>query len=298
MPLNTTMVGAHTPAFEHDVDARWVMAYGAGLHDLNPRYMDTEGHDVVAHPVFPVCLEWPVILASRQLRGFETVTPEERARGVHAAHDLHIVRQIRAGERLHTRATVIGLQSIKPGAAQTIRLDTVDERGELVCRTFQLGISRGVAVTGEPAGWLEQPPALPVSRQAGAASIAEQSVGDRLTIAVPAGLAHTYTECARIWNPIHTDPTGALAAGRPDINRPAPPPPALAVTRLVDACLGGDPGRVRRLGGRFAAMVLMPSTLSLQIHSREDGVLFFSLFTQDGQPAISHGFLCFDEGSR
>ena len=294
MPLNTTMVGAQTSSFAHDVDARWVMAYGAGLHDLNPRYMDTQGHEVVAHPVFPVCLEWPVILASRQLRGFETVTPEERARGVHAAHDLHIFRQIRAGEQLHTRATVIGLQAIKPGAAQTIRLDTYDRQGELVCRTFQLGISRGVAVVGEPA-WLEQPPALPAPRQA-APSDAEQAVGDRLAIPVPAGLAHTYTECARIWNPIHTDRKVALAAGLPDIILHGTATLALAVTRLVDARLGGDPGRVRRLGGRFAAMVLMPSTLALQIDGQEDGVLFFTLFTQDGQPAISHGFLCFDEG--
>lgn len=296
MPLNTTMVGAQTPEFAHDVDARWVMAYGAGLHDLNPRYMDTQGHDVVAHPVFPVCLEWPVILASRQLRGFETVTPEERARGVHAAHDLHIVRQIRAGERLRTQATVIGLQAIKPGAAQTIRLDTFDARGELVCRTFQLGISRGVAVEGESA-WLEHPPALPAPRQA-VVSVAEQGSGERLAIAVPAGLAHTYTECARIWNPIHTDRKVALAAGLPDIILHGTATLALAVSRLVDTCLGGDSGRVRRLGGRFAAMVLMPSTLSLEIHSQEDGVLFFSLLTPDGQPAISHGFLCFDEGRR
>jgi len=294
MPLNTSMVGAQTTAFAHDVDARWVMAYGAGLHDLNPRYMDTQGCDVVAHPVFPVCLEWPVILASRQLRGFETVTPEERARGVHAAHDLHIVRQIRAGERLQTRATVIGLQAIKPGAAQTIRLDTFDESGALVCRTFQLGISRGVAVQGEPA-WLEQPPALPTPRVA-VSSSAGPSAGERLAIPVPAGLAHTYTECARIWNPIHTDRKVALAAGLPDIILHGTATLALAVTRLVDACLGGDPGRVRRLGGRFAAMVLMPSTLALQIDGQEDGVLFFTLFTQDGQPAISHGFLCFDEG--
>jgi len=298
MPLHTTMVGATTSAFPHDVDARWVMAYGAGLHDLNPCYMDTERHDVVAHPVFPVCLEWPVILASRQLRGFETVTPQERARGVHAAHDLHIFRQIRAGERLLTQATVIGLESIKPGAAQTIRLDTYDAQGELVCRTFQLGISRGVAVEGAPA-WLERPPALPTPpASAGSASPSAGSApAGRLAIPVAAGLAHTYTECARIWNPIHTDRKVALAAGLPDIILHGTATLALAVTRLVDACLGGDPGRVRRLGGRFAAMVLMPSTLSLEIHSRQDGVIFFSLFTEQGHPAISHGFLCFDEGA-
>ena len=35
-------------------------------------------------------------------------------------------------------------------------------------------------------------------------------------VAVAAGAAHIYTECSRIWNPIHTDPrTAARAQGRP-----------------------------------------------------------------------------------
>jgi len=148
MPLDTAMVGQSTRAFTHDVDARWLMAYAAGLGDLNPRYLDTQAGNVIGHPVFPVCLEWPVILSSRELPGYEHVTPAERARGVHASHDLHIYRPIRAGERLTTRATVIGLEAIRPGAAQMTRLDTTDESGALVCRTYQLGISREVAVTG------------------------------------------------------------------------------------------------------------------------------------------------------
>ncbi len=66
------------------------MSYAAGIDDHNPRYLDTQAGTVVAHPVFPVCLEWPVILSSRHLPGSESMTPAEGARGVHAAHDLHI----------------------------------------------------------------------------------------------------------------------------------------------------------------------------------------------------------------
>jgi len=32
-------------------------------------------------------------------------------------------------------------------------------------------------------------------------------------VPIPATLAHVYTECARIWNPIHTDPAVARQAG-------------------------------------------------------------------------------------
>jgi hypothetical protein len=160
MPLSTVSIGHSTRPIQHDVDARWLMAYAAGIGDLNPRYMDTLDRQVVGHPVFPVCLEWPVILASRELPGYDLVTPAERARGVHASHDLHIYRPIRAGDRLTTRATHIGLKRIKPGAAQLTRLDTVDADGALVCRTYQLGISRGVEVLGADAE-IEAPPAWP-----------------------------------------------------------------------------------------------------------------------------------------
>jgi len=286
MPLSTRMVGASTDAITHSVDNRWLMAYAAGINDLNPRYMDPQAHGLVAHPVFPVCLEWPVILTSRKLPGYETVTPAESARGVHASHDLHIYRPIRAGDRLTTQATVIGLKAIKPGAAQMTRLDTVDQHGVLVARTYQLGISRGVEVTGAPAE-AESPPPLP---QPGKTVGEERS----FSIQVPAGAAHVYTECARIFNPIHTDRAVALAAGLPDIILHGTATMALAVTRLVDEYLGGDPTRVRRLGGRFSAMVLMPSTLRLAVSGESSGTLFYTVYTQDGEAAFSQGFLCFE----
>lgn len=286
MPLDTRMVGESTQAFSHDVDARWIMAYAAGLGDLNPCYMDTQSVNVRAHPVFPVCLEWPVIHSSRALPGYESATSEEGARGVHAAHDLHLYRPIQAGETLTTQATIISLKAIKPGAAQMTRLDTTDAKGELVCRTYQLGISRGVAVTGEPAE-VEAAPALPV-RSGSSGQAASHA------IEIPAGAAHVYTECARIWNPIHTDRAVALAAGLPDIILHGTATMALAISRLVDEYLDGRPERVKRLGGRFAAMVLMPSTLSLEVAAMTEGVIHYDVRTADGQAAFQNAYLCYE----
>lgn len=286
MPLGTTMVGASTQPITHDVDARWIMSYAAGLDDRNPHYLDTQAGTVVAHPVFPVCLEWPVILSSRHLPGYEASTPAESGRGVHAAHDLHLFRPIRAGERLTTHATVIGLRRIKPGAASTTRLDTLDESGALVCRTYQLGISRDVDVIGA-AKDVEQAPDTPQLRNV-------STDVRRFSIPVAAGAAHVYTECARIWNPIHTDRRVALAAGLPDIILHGTATMALAVSRLVDHYLNADPTRVRRLGGRFTAMVLMPSTLTLEVMGNEGDTLFFRVVTENGQVAFSQGFLSYD----
>ena len=284
MPLNTATVGGESKPFSHRIDARWTMAYAAALDDLLPAYMDTANEQVVAHPLFPVCLEWPAILDCVNIPGSELATPEERARGVHAAHDLHLLRPLRAGETLTTQATIVGLNSIRPGAAQTTRLDTRDEAGELVARTYQLGITRGVEIDG-PATSIEEAPELPVFRG--------ENERQRWQIAVPGGAALTYTECARIWNPIHTDKAVAQAAGLPDIILHGTATLALAISRLVSECLNGDPTRVTRLGGRFAAMVLMPSTLTLILHEDVDGEISFTMLNEQGEPAISQGFLCY-----
>ena len=54
------------------------------------------------------------------------------------------------------------------------------------------------------------------------------------------------------------------------------------------------PERVRRLGGRFAAMVLMPSTLSLEVASVDDGVIHYDVRTEDGQAAFQNAFVCYE----
>ena len=283
MPLNSTIVGASTNTLTHEVDERWLMAYAAGLSDQNPLYLDTKAHAVLAHPLFPVCLEWPVQLEARQIDGFASMTREEAARAVHASHDLQLYRPIRAGDTLVTQGTYVRVQRIRPGAASTIRLDTRDKAtGELIARTHQVGIHRGVAVEGEDRASEDVPAPPPTPHLKDAL---------REDIDVPAGAAHIYTECARIWNPIHTDRAVALAAGLPDIILHGTATMALAVSRIVNRYADGDPSRVKRLGGRLAAMVLMPSTLQLET-AWDDGVVAYQARNGSGELAISDGFVC------
>ncbi len=282
MAIDSRIVGATTPTLTHDVDARWLMAYAAALGDFNDRYMDTTASPVIAHPVFPVCLEWPVNLERPHSDEAAPPTPEESARVVHAAHDLHLHRPIRAGDRLATRATVIGVRASRVGAVSTTRLDTSDAAtGEAVSTSYQTGIYRGVDVTGGDRN-LEAAPPLP---ETGSLDGVESRAID-----VPRGLAHLYTECARIWNPIHTDRAVAVAAGLPDIILHGTATLALAVSRIVAEHAGGNPERVKRLGCRFSARVRMPSMLSLAC-SASDGVIRFEVGTETGDLALAAGFV-------
>lgn len=285
MPYSTAIVGGESKPFEHEVDARWLMAYAAALGDTSAAYLDTATHVVVGHPMFPVCLEWPAVVDCANIAGGETATPDERARNVHAAHDLHIYRPISAGDRLTTKATVVGLKRIKPGAAQTLRLDTFADDGSLVCQTYQLGIIRGVDIIGEPTV-VEPCPELPKP----AAVTGDER---RFEISVAAQAAHVYSECAKIWNPIHTDRAVALAAGLPDIILHGTATMALAVSRIIHEILAGDSARVTRLGGRFNAMVLMPSTITLAVHGDRKGLVSYTVYTENGDAAIRQGFVCY-----
>jgi len=289
MPLSSRLVGASSVPVTTDVDARWTMAYAAGLGDAAPCYFDTRRTDgVVAHPLFPVCVEWPLVVDARYLPDDGALTPAERMRGVHATHDLIVHRLVRAGDRLTTRLTIVGVERRTPGAYQLTRLETTDASGAPVCTTWMGALYRGVDVDGPDQPAADAPP-LPAPMESTAPARAE------FRVPIAATAAHVYTECARIWNPIHTDAAFAAAAGLPAIILHGTATLALAVSRVIDAEASGDPARVRRIAGRFGAMVFMPSEIAVRILSRTptDGgdQVRFEVCNAAGERAVRDGLV-------
>ncbi len=287
MPLNTGIVGAKGRPFVHEIDTRWLMAYAAGLGDMSACYVDTlRAGGIVGHPLFPVCFEWPVIIDARGFPGYDSLPEDERIRGVHASHDTILHRLVRPGDRLTTRGSVVGVERRKPGAYVVTRLDTVDARGERVCTTWYGSLFLGVGVEGVDRPAMDGPAAPGEIQGKG---------GPRGTypVSVPSHAAHVYTECARIWNPIHTDAAVAARAGLPGIILHGTATLALAVSRVVESEASGDPERVRRVAGRFGAMVPMPSEVLVRVIERssapEGDRVRFEVLTADGKPAVRDG---------
>jgi acyl dehydratase len=104
-------------------------------------------------------------------------------------------------------------------------------------------------------------------------------------------MAHVYTECARIFNPIHTDAAVARVAGLPAIILHGTATLALAVSRIVEAHLHNDPTRVERIAGRFAAMVMMPSTLTVRSARLNGSGVHFEVLNANGERAIREGYV-------
>jgi acyl dehydratase len=268
------------------IDARWTMAYAAGLGDARPEYLDTRARaDVLAHPVFPVCFEWPAFLSTRHLPVDDALSRDERLRGVHASHDLVLHRPLRAGVELETRATISRIEQRPAGAYQVVRLDTCDAAGAEVCTTWYGSVFRGVTVVGGDRALGDEPEApAPIG-----ADVVPRAARE---IPLTATAAHVYTECARIWNPIHSDAAVAAQAGLPGIILHGTATLALAVGAVVDEALGGDPERVARVATRFTAMVKLPSRIQVRIFSAErDGCVRFDVLNAEGQVALRSGLV-------
>lgn len=132
MRIPASVVGLTVGPREQEVDARWLMAYAAGLGESASEYFDTaRPGGVAAHPLFPVCYEWPLALAVRA----KALIDEIAVRGVHATHRLTVHRPPRAGDRLSTTATVLALEPRAPGAYLVLRMETLDRTGQPVTTT-------------------------------------------------------------------------------------------------------------------------------------------------------------------
>jgi len=257
MRISSSIVGRETRPDEVQVDKRWLMAYSAGL-----------GETAYPHPLFPVCYEWPANRALREATGLQALN----AQLVHAQHDLTIHRHP-AAETLLVSGKVVCASQRRPGTFVMMRMETRGAGGDKVSTTDYGMLYRGVTLEGgdRAIAAVEDPPKH------------ENKLGLVGEIAVAATAGHVYTECARIWNPIHTDVEYARAAGLPDIILHGTATLALSVSAL-------SMKSVRRIRCRFAGMVTMPSMLT--VHASRDGdAVAFETWNARGDKVIERGWV-------
>ena len=283
MPLNLSVVGAAAGRRTARITGRRCMAYAAGTDDLNDRYFDdTRPEGVVAPPMFGATLDWALRDALTAATG---LAPAESVRGVHATHDMQFHRPIRAGDELTVRGTVVRAEGRSPGAYLVTRYETVDAAGMPVLTVYYGSLFRGVAAIGEPRARDASPP-LPTA-------VREPAPRWEAAIAVARHAPHVYTECADIYNPIHTERSVALAAGLPDIIVHGTLTLAYAAREILNREAAGDPARLRRIVCRFGGMVIPGTTVRVRLDGASDSddgrALFFSALAADGAPAIRDG---------
>ena len=283
--ITTDDVGTTTIAKTTLLDSRTTMAYASGINDVNPRYFnDLQEHGLMVHPCIAFSLQW-----SSRFRPDQKIDPRIAAFGVHASTDLRIHRPFRAGEAITTQGRLIQKKQLPPGVYNVEKYRMVASNGELVAELYYNGITRGATLEGKDVV-LEEELASPAVREFGTKPLWTKEFPVRLHA------GQQYTECANIYNPIHTEPSVAKAAGLPDIILHGSATKAIGLKAIVDECLDGDADRVTRLIGQLRGMVLMDTKVVVESWA-EDIVgdemrIAFRVLNEAGEPAVSNGVIC------
>ena len=287
MPLTSSVVGAELEARVVEVTTRMTMAYAAGIGDVCGRTFDdgVEG-GIIAPPSFCVVLEWPVLSQSRART--LALAPDELLRIVHVDQDSTFHRPIRPGDRLKTSARIVAGRSTRAGAfVRTLALTSDAADGTPVSSTWHGAIYREVEWTG-PDVQIEPAPAWP---SPGDGLVHQSSLETRHES------AHVYTECSGIWNPIHTEWLAARGAGLPGIILHGTAIWAMAGRDAIRSFGRNEPARLRRLRGRFSAMVTPGETLTMRSRPSGDQTrVHFEIVNDEGRVVVADGFAELSDG--
>jgi acyl dehydratase len=283
--ITTDDVGLLSIARTTLLDSRTTMAYAAAINDDNPAYFDDlRPGGLLVHPCLAFSLQW----ASR-FRPDQKPNLRAAAYGVHASTDLRIHRPFKAGEAITTQGQMVQKRQLRPGVYNVDRYRMTASDGSLVAELDYNGITRGATLAGPDASVAEEPAQPPFGTISGAAIWQTE-----VTIGLHAG--QQYTEGANIYNPIHTEPSVAKAAGLPDIILHGSATKAMALTAVINRCFNADASRITRLCGQLRGMVLMNTTITVEGLAEEvvDGEkrVLFRVLNDQGQPAISNGIVC------
>lgn len=223
----------------------------------------------VAPPVFAIVPAFDALMAPV----LDVVPIEIFGRIVHGEQDFHFHRPIRPGDKLTSRAEVIGYDTVDSGARVSIHLETRDTDGELVNEQYLIGFFRGINA-GDAVG--EQVPnhkfdtalhaAAPVAKLV-------QHVDDDQTF--------RYGPAAGDPMPIHLDEEVARDAGLPGIIAHGLCTMAFTSWAVLTEVGGSDVNRLKRFAVRFSKMVRPGDDLETRIWQtgRGDGATTYAFET-------------------
>ena len=282
MHIDSTHVGTRLKPYRTVVGWRRTTNFAAALGDDNPWYFDdTRPEGLVAHPVFPVAVTWPITLClDRYLQG-SPFPVELMAMQVHHTEHIAVHRPIRPEQALTVAGTVAAILPHRAGTRVILRYEAADEEGRAIFTEHVGGMLRGVSCRDPGrslAGLPPDPPAAP-----------ERDPPWQAFLAIDPMLPYIYDGCSDIVFPIHTSPAFARSVGLPGIIVQGTASLALAVRELVNREAGGDPQRIASVACRFSGMVLPGTRIRVVLKHRHHLDLFFEVRDANDNRAVSNG---------
>lgn len=243
----------------------------------------------VAPPIFAIVPVFPALMTP----AVDVMPVALVPRIVHGEQDFHFHRPIYPGDKLVSRAKMIGYEGLKKGTRAAILLECRTEDGELVNEQYVTTFVRGFNV-GKAVGELSpnhrfddglrdhEPPLVKVSAH----------IDDDQTL--------RYSKASGDPMPIHLDEEIAKSAGLPGIIAHGLCTMAMTSWGALIGVGESDVKRLRRFSGRFAKMVFPGDDLETRIWKTgvRDGVSSYAFETARGEDfVITDGLAEIADGS-
>lgn len=270
--------GSEQREMTQTVSERWLTAFAAAVGDTRSPYFDLERLDgIVAHPIFPACLEWPLVADGAP--GI-ALTKATLNRGLHVEQSSRLLSTIAPGMKLTTVAELVIAEKRTNAVHIATEFRTSDSDGECVAVTRTHMLYPEVELVGRKVRTEPRP-----DRPSRATDL--KPVG---AFPVDQSNAIIYTECSRIWNPIHTDPRVAKGAGLAEPVLHGTETLARAIS-IITSTLPGKPTDVASISCRFTAPVVAGMHVQVRASMWRQSLIDFDVIAADGTILISDGHL-------
>jgi acyl dehydratase len=255
-----------------EVTAERIAEYAAATNDPIAAHLRGD----IAPPVFAIVPVFGALLVP----AVDVMPVELIPRIVHGEQDFHFHRPIYPGDKLVSRAKMIGYEGLEKGTRSAILLECRTEDGELVNEQYVTTFVRGFNA-GKAIGELS----------------ASHKFDDAMRERAPLAKAHAHVDLDQTFRyspasgdpmPIHLDEEVARSAGLPGIIAHGLCTMAMASWGVLNEVGGSDTKRLKRFAVRFAKMVLPGDDLQTWIWKAgaQGGITSYAFQTARGEDLV------------
>ncbi len=293
MQLSTDLVGTLLKPYQTRINSRQTTNYAAAIQDNNPVYFDDRKKEgIVAHPMFPVSVTWPLLSRLDQSIEAKDFPMDVLLTQVHYSEHLILHRLIRPDDELSLSGSLKAFLPHRAGTHAVIALEAMDDSGSPVFTEYLGAMLRGVDCgSGKQVGELPMVP--------------ENTGGKNLVwksdIFIDPLQPYVYDGCTNIEFPIHTSLKFAEAVGLPGIILQGTSTLAYAVREMVNREADMDPSKIEEIACNFTGMVLPGTKIKVCCTGKkiyQDHMdLFFQVQNCEDKKAIRDGYMKIKRGN-
>ncbi len=297
MEINPNFVGTTLKEFKTRINWRQTTNYAAAVKDSNPFFLNDELKDgLVAHPMFPVAVTWPIIENLSEYIQNSDFPKNILSTGVHYSEHLIIHRLIKPRDKLIITGKIAAIIPHRAGTHFIGQFEALDRKGNPVFTQYTGTLLRGIKCIGEGKG-IENISEIPKIDNNGIKM--EKKMLWTHSENIDLVQTFIYDGCTDIVFPIHTSKKFAKMLKLPDIILQGTATLAFAVSAIIKRETQGNPNLIKEIYAKFTGMVFPGTTIQIKLKQRQiEGKvthLFFEVLNHEGKRAISNGYIKTDQ---